>query len=78
VSGKSGCLARQAFFDNLGFPVGVGLNHGIGGRERCQDSMALPPGAQGFTAMADALATAQIPLVGWCWRTALVSNMRPG
>jgi hypothetical protein len=28
--------------------------------------------------MADALATAQIALVGWCWRTALVSNMRPG
>jgi hypothetical protein len=39
--------------------------------------MALPPGAPGFTAMVDALATVQIALVGRCCRTALVVNVRP-
>ncbi|HBH50592.1 MAG TPA: hypothetical protein DDY91_01735 [Planctomycetaceae bacterium] len=40
--------------------------------------MALPSGAQGFTAMADALATGWGTWVGWSWRTALVSNVRQG
>ena len=38
--------------------------------------MALPPAVQGFTAMADALATARGPWVGWSLRTALVRNVR--
>jgi hypothetical protein len=40
--------------------------------------MALPLGAQGFTAITDALATAWGAWVGGCWRTALVSNVRQG
>ena len=39
--------------------------------------MALPLAAQGFTAMADALATTRGPWVGWSWPTAPVINVRP-
>jgi hypothetical protein len=45
--------------------------------KRCQERMALPLAAQGFTAMADALATARGSWVGWSWPTALVRNVRP-
>lgn len=38
--------------------------------------MALPFAAQGFTAMADALATTRGPCVGWSWPTALAINVR--
>ncbi|MFN8730235.1 MAG: hypothetical protein ACK5Z4_10295, partial [Planctomyces sp.] len=39
--------------------------------------MALPLAAQGFTAMADALATTRGPWVGWSWPTAPAINVRP-